>query len=354
MRPRYYANVALAGFAVYSAIAILGTISTLMYWRQAHYPVDVSSFVANRFLEQWTCAVFVVPLFWLVERYPITPSALRWKNVTALLAAVAAFILLKYAIMTPLFRVWTGHWGTSYWLSVLDNAVPVTFDFLAIIGVAHALRYHRDVGERERVAAELRTQLVQARLDALRGQLHPHFLFNSLNAAATLVHEDADAADRMLTQLAELLRMSVDRSEPEIALADEMSMANRYLDIMRHRFSDRLTVDCTVEPNVSNALVPTFFIQPLIENALEHGIARRRGPGRVAIHARRDNGALEVVVADDGPGVSSSPPPGIGLSNTRARLQQLYGDESAFRLEDTPGGGARAVVRIPFRECPAS
>src|ERR1041385_5617375 len=351
MRARYYWAATIAGFAIYTAIAILGSTSTLVYWRQAHYPFDAEAFLANRFLEQWTCALFVPALFWLTERFPITPSALRWRNIGVLAGAVAVFSLVKYSVMLPLYRLWTGHWEMSYWLAVLDNAVPVAFDFFAIIGVAHALRYHRDVGERERVAAELHTQLVQARLDALRGQLHPHFIFNSLNAPGPL---HADAADRMLTQLGELLRMSVDRGESEIPLADELEMADRYLGVMRHRFSDRLTVECTIDANAKQAMVPTFFIQPLIENALEHGIARRRGPGRVEIRARRDDGKLEVIVADDGPGLSSPPPPGVGLSNTKARLQQLYGDDSAFRLETMRGGGARAVVRIPFRECPAS
>jgi LytS/YehU family sensor histidine kinase len=356
MRSRYYAKVTIAGFAVYTAIAVLGTISTMAYWRQSHFPFDVGPFVANRFLEQYTCALFVLPLFLLVERFPLLAPAPRRRNAAILLGGVALFILVKYAVMDPLYRLWTGVWGTPYWLAVLDNAVPVAFDFIAIVGVAHALRYHRDVEERERVAAGLRTQLVQARLDALRGQLHPHFLFNSLNAAATLMHDDVESADRMLTQLGELLRMSVDRVEPEITLAEELELAERYLGVMRYRFSDRLTVRHSVDGAARSALVPTFFIQPLIENALEHGIARRPGPGRVEIMARREDGMLEVAVADDGPGPPAGDAfaPGVGLSNTRARLQQLYGSESAFRLEAIPGGGARAVVRIPFRECAAS
>lgn len=353
MRARYWLTVTLIAFAFYTALAALGAISTLAYWKHTQFNVDVQAFVANRFLEDWTCALFVPVFFWFVERFPITVAS--WKRRAPIfLLIVGTLILVKYAIMVPLFRVWTGHWGTSYWLSVLDNAVPVAFDFFAIIGVAHALRYHRDVGERERTAAELRTQLAQARLDALRGQLHPHFLFNSLNAAATLMHADVDAADRMITQLGELLRMSVDRRQPEITLREEMRLADCYLGIMRHRFSDRLTVECAIDSAAGQALVPTFFIQPLIENALEHGIARRPGPGRVDIRARRDGAILEVVVADDGPGLSGAPPPGVGLTNTQARLHHLYGGDSAFRLETVPGGGARAVVRIPFRECVAS
>lgn len=197
--------------------------------------------------------------------------------------------------------------------------------------------------------------LVQARLDALRGQLHPHFIFNTLNAAATLMHEDVDGADQMLSQLGDLLRTSLDRSAPEVTLDEELAVAGRYLAIMGRRFSDRLTVRCVAEPGVGNAMVPTFFMQPLIENALEHGIARRPGPGNLDISARRCDGTLEVVVEDDGPGVTlPAPTPGIRLSNTRARLEQLYGAAHALILETGPNGGARAVVRIPFRECVAS
>lgn len=353
MRTRYWATVVVVGFAVYSVIAVAGTISAIAYWHQAHVPFDLEPFLANRVLEQWTCAVFVAPLFWLVERYPLSTDTPRLRNAVILASAVGLFILAKYALMMPLYYLWTGSTTAPYWLQVLDNAVPVSFDFIAIIGVAHALQYQRAVGERERVAAELRGQLAQARLDALRRQLHPHFIFNSLNAAATLVHDDADAADRMLTQLGDLLRMSLDRDQAEITLAEEMELANRYLAIMRHRFSDRLTVRCTVDVAARNALVPTFLIQPLIENAFEHGIGQRMGPARVEIAARRNDGSLEIIVADDGPGVSDEVSLGVGISNTRARLSQLYGGVSSLRLETIPGGGARAIVCIPFRECAA-
>jgi two-component system, LytTR family, sensor kinase len=210
------------------------------------------------------------------------------------------------------------------------------------------------VNERERATADLRTQLVQARLDALRGQLHPHFLFNTLNAVATLMHEDVDAADQMLTRLADLLRLALERGTAEVTLAEELGFAERYLAIMQHRFSDRLTVTYEASESVANALVPTFVTQPLVENALEHGIARRPGPGRVEIAARRENGMLELSVTDDGPGVAVPSTAGIGLSNTRARLHQLYGDASAVILESVVGGGTRAVLRIPYRECVAS
>ncbi len=352
-RARYWITVTLAGFAVYSAIAVVGSISTVVYFQRANVVFDPTAFVANRFLEQYTCAVFVPVMFWLVERYPLSRAAWR-AHLPMLLGAIACSVFVKYALMLPLYHLWVGDWGIGYWLNVLDNFVPVSFDFAAIMGLAHALRYYRDVGERERAAAELHTQLVQARLDALRGQLHPHFLFNTLNAIATLMHDDVDAADQMLTRLAELLRHSLEHGAPEIPLSEELRLAERYLAIMQHRFSDRLSVRYAADASVVNALVPTFLIQPLVENALEHGIARRPGPGHVGIAARRAHGMLELEVTDDGPGLDDKSPAGVGLSNTRARLRQLYGDAAGLVLERAHGGGTRAVVRIPYRECAAS
>jgi signal transduction histidine kinase len=353
MRTRYWATVALAGFAIYSAVAVLGTVSAATYLVNAHVPINWTSYVANRFLEQYTCALFVAPIFWLVERYPL--FGMHWRrNALRVLAIMLVFVAIKYSILAPLYHLWTGHAGDSIPQLYVENIVPVLFDFMAIAGVAHALQYYRYGRERERAASELSVQLVQSRLDALRGQLHPHFLFNTLNAAATLMHDDVDAADQMLTQLGDLLRMSLARDSAEITLGEELQLADRYLAIMRHRFSDRLSVHCEADAGVRNAMVPTFFIQPLIENALEHGIARRRGPGRIQITARRDDARLVVVVADDGPGLEQHAKPGIGLSNTRARLKELYGTAQTFVLEAAPGGGAQAVVQIPYRECPAS
>jgi two-component system LytT family sensor kinase len=354
MRTRYWATVTVFGFAVYTVFAVLGTISTLIYWTGTGHVTDVPSFVANRVLDAYTTALFVPPFFWLVERFPLM-GPLRRRNSTMFVVIVLCSVVIKYAVMLPLFRVWTGHWGSPFWLTVLDDIVPASFGFAAIIGVALALQYYRDIGERERTAAALQTQLVQARLDVLRGQLHPHFIFNSLNAAATLMHDDVDAADHMLTQLADLLRISLERAQAEIALSEELELVERYLSIMRYRFADRLSVVYSVDDNARVALVPTFFLQPLVENAIEHGIARRPGPGQIVITARRpDDSTLELAVADDGPGFVDEPQSGIGLSNTRERLRQLYGSAGSLVLETAAGGGASVVVRMPFRECATS
>jgi two-component system, LytTR family, sensor kinase len=173
-----------------------------------------------------------------------------------------------------------------------------------------------------------------------------------LNAATALVHRDPDAADAMLTRLGELLRHAL-RSDPrhETPLREELELLDRYLDIMRTRFGDRLTVHRTIPAEVESALVPTFVLQPLVENALEHGVDRVEGSARVEIDAERDGESLVLAVRDDGARERTDAHTGlgIGLTNTRARLAALYGDAAALALRPRPGGGTEVVLRLPFR-----
>ncbi|MEM6328544.1 MAG: histidine kinase, partial [Bacteroidota bacterium] len=209
----------------------------------------------------------------------------------------------------------------------------------------------RDARLRER-AAQLEGQLAAAQLDALRMQLNPHFLFNTLHAVSTLMARDVDGARRMISDLSDLLRLVLeDTDTPEIPLDDELDVLGHYLDIERTRFADRLTVDFEVEDATRSALVPTLLLQPLVENAIKHGIAPRGEGGQIAVAAHRANGHLVVHVRDDGPGIGPEGPTreGVGLRNTRDRLQKLYGDEARLTLRDRPEGGLDAEVRIPYK-----
>jgi LytS/YehU family sensor histidine kinase len=238
----------------------------------------------------------------------------------------------------------------------------------AVVGVVHAVEFHRRAQEREAHAARLRAELVQARLDALAGQLRPHFLFNALHTVSSLMHRDVDAADAVLARLGDLLRRTLRRGEAhELPLGEELAMLDDYLAIAAERFRDRLTVDVRAEPGTGSALVPSFVLQPLVENALEHGIARRAGAGRVEVRAARVatplGDELRVTVADDGPGFAQGVAGGngerdgdggggggIGLTNTRRRLAALYGDRQRLVLTDRPGGGLVVTLDLPFHE----
>ena len=224
--------------------------------------------------------------------------------------------------------------------------------YALIVGGLVLLEYVRK--DRERVALE--GQLALAELKALRMQLQPHFLFNTLHAIGVLMHSDPKAAHVMLTRLAELLRLSLDTaSEPELPLEVELAFVEKYLAIQKVRFGDRLTVRYALEPDAMRGLVPTLVMQPLVENALEHGIAPHARPGVIEIAASRTANALTIRVRDNGNGLSEGEgrvKSGVGLANTRGRLRQLYGDRSRLTLANAVGGGLEAILEMPWREAP--
>lgn len=229
--------------------------------------------------------------------------------------------------------------------------------YWTIVGVSHALAYYRKFREREMHAILLESRLAQTQLQMLKMQLQPHFLFNTLNAISALMHQDVELADQMLARLAQLLRSTLETAgTQEVSLKQELEFIELYLEIEQARFGPRLVVRLDADPETMDAYVPNLILQPLVENAVRHGVAPRRETGHIEIRARRENGSLRVDVMDDGPGLASDSGPrkrdGVGLTNTRARLQQIYGDEHQFTLANRAGGGLVVTLRVPFRENP--
>jgi two-component system, LytTR family, sensor kinase len=231
--------------------------------------------------------------------------------------------------------------------------------YIIVMIVIHALDYYRKYEREERAAAELRTQLAQAQLQALKMQLHPHFLFNTLNAISELIYKDRDAADRMLARLSEMLRLSLEKvGVQEVTLREELEFLGKYLELEQMRFEERLRVEMRVEPRALAACVPNMILQPLVENAVRHAVATRARGGRIEIRAGREDGMLRMEVSDDGEGLSEAAGDGlrhgggggVGLSNTRARLECLYGAGHRFELRGEPGAGLTVSVLIPFRD----
>ena len=221
----------------------------------------------------------------------------------------------------------------------------------SIFAGAFAL-YRRD-RERELRSSRLASDLTRAQLQVLEMQLHPHFLFNTLNSIMVLIGKDPGMAEKTIGRLADILRRSLDRgAAQEVTLGEEMEFLERYLDIERVRFGDRLTVERRIAPGVDDALVPTMLLQPLVENSIRHGVSARRGPARIEIGATRENGTLMLHVRDNGVGLKGTEvvTMGIGLSNTRERLRQLYGDHQQLRLESVPEGGVDVQVVIPYHK----
>ncbi len=210
--------------------------------------------------------------------------------------------------------------------------------------------YRRD-REREVRSSRLQSELARTQLQVLEMQLQPHFLFNTLNSIMVLIGKDPGMAEKTIGRLADILRRSLDRgAAQEVTLGEEMDFLERYLDIERVRFGDRLTVERRMAPGVADALVPTMLLQPLVENAIRHGVSVRRGPARIEIGATRENGTLMLHIRDNGVGLKGTDvvKMGIGLSNTRERLRQLYGDSQQLRLESIPEGGVDVQVILPY------
>jgi two-component system, LytTR family, sensor kinase len=298
--------------------------------------------------------VYLPVLWWLRRRWPA--ERVGWSAHLALvLVTLAAFATVETATALPLQRLLVGS-GLVFRGSTTARVIGSFLTLASVVGIATVADLFHRLRARESHALQLEASLAEARLQALSLQLHPHFLFNTLTAISVLVHRDPAAADTMLTRLADLLRATLRQpAQHEIPLRDEMALLGRYLDIMRVRYGPRLGVQQDVAAELGDFLVPSFVLQPLVENALEHGIARRAGPGLVAIAAVVEGGRLRLTVSDDGPGLAGSVPVGdgdgngIGISNTRRRLEQLYGRGRWLVLEDAPGGGTRAVVEMPLR-----
>src|ERR1051325_4975329 len=231
------------------------------------------------------------------------------------------------------------------------------FDVLtywAIIGLNHAVEFYRKYREREVRASQLEARLARAQLDALKMQLHPHFLFNTLNTISVLMQEDVVVANRLLLRLSDLLRLALNTTDAhEVPLRQELEFLCNYLEIEQTRFQDRLTVHLDIDDDAGEAQVPNLILQPLVENAIRHAVAPRAAKSTIEIRGARLNGEIKLQVRDDGPGISDTRKiidlPGIGLRNTRSRLEKLYGGEHRFDLSTPEGGGLQVTITIPFR-----
>jgi two-component system, LytTR family, sensor kinase len=337
-------------------------------------------------MPSWYVLLALLPvIFLLCRRFPLEPGRLLHSLPVHAGAAVAFAIthvtvsswlsdFVFYAGTEPL---WSFGMNLSRLLTVYFVVELITY--FGIVGAYHAFDYGQRIGAREREAAQLalkasrlETSLSRANLDALRMQLNPHFLFNTLNAISVLAMKgERQNVVRMLTLLSDLLRASLENRQQVVSLRQELHFLDRYLEIEQVRFRDRLTVEFDVDPDTLEAEVPSLLLQPLVENAIGHGISRTPGAGTVRVEAGIIDGELlQLRVLDSGPGFSapatdSAAPAGgaattgssqtatggtgVGIANTRARLEQLYGARQQLRLENRPEGGASVAVRIPLR-----
>jgi two-component system LytT family sensor kinase len=302
-------------------------------------------------------------LLWLIawplaRRFPLGPKAWRGRLVLHLVASVFCVflkMLLDYPVMLYFYpsKEDTNTFVGYLQMTLTYYTLRYILFYWAMIGVSHAVDYFGKYRDGQLRAAQLESGLTRARLQLLKTQLQPHFLFNTLNAISALVHVDVEAADRTLARLGDLLRLALeDFAVQEAPLARELEIARSYLEIEQARLGPRLRIEWDIASDCCDALVPTFLLQPLIENAIHHGIAPRIGPGCVLIRVRRLGDELHLEVRDDGLGLSSAGKSGtgVGLANTRARLLHLYGTAQRLEVSNLPQGGCLARIVLPFRE----
>jgi sensor histidine kinase YesM len=348
-------------FGLYTLFALLSAGGGYVCQMGTEQPFAWGPLIRQELKDWYACGVLSVGVFWFCGRNRLEPGRTR-RWVAVHLAASLAFSC-AYALLTA--------WLVAGERSVMYPGKILTFSYLIkAVGIHYCVtnlimywlvvfahlgwHYYQRYRERELETAELQRELVEARLSALRMQLNPHFLFNTLHAVSALIHENPEAADLVVARLSELLRLSLDQSKPqEVPLSEELAFLDRYLDIEQIRFTDRLKVNREIDPGVQQALVPYLILQPLVENAIRHGIEPREDLGHLGIRAHRSNGRLELRISDNGAGLTPGNTPsereGIGLSNTRSRLRHLYGDDFSFELAEASGGGLEARIDIPFR-----
>jgi signal transduction histidine kinase len=352
---------------VLAAATLLGVFSTLQVYRlntlamKAPMPDEFWRMLVRNLAYWYVPAALTSVIFRIAYRFPLDAPG-WWRSLAAHAVAAVAFSIVHVAAMIGVRAAlapqrWLAmpyaSWAVSVQDTYLRNLDWALMTYSAIVGICYALAYNRESRARALRAAQLETRLAEARLKTLEAELHPHFLFNTLHAISTLVHTQPESADRMISRLSDLLRITFSSSRAAcISLHEELEFLQKYLEIEQTRFQDRLTVDYAIDPDTLDAEVPRLILQPLVENAIKHGVAPRMGPGTIAISSRRDGDRLCLSVRDNGVGLSGGSRAqlhgGVGLSNTRDRLECLYGVEHSLNfVEATPG--LTVEIGLPFR-----
>jgi signal transduction histidine kinase len=344
--------------AAWTVVALFNASQWLLFNHYDETPEPPGLLIGVALTDWYVRALVALPVLYLARRVPIGKES----RIPALAfhgAASIAFALAKIA--------------TCWWLGfVLPWLRPLGFmDLLLgeihldiavywiLVGLVHWRESRRHLHEREREAARLalqasrlETRLAKAQLDALKMQLQPHFLFNTLHSVSALIHEDDEAADLMIVRLSDFLRLVIEHAgEQEVALVEELEFLQRYIEIQQVRFQDRLRVSIDVAGETLTALVPNLVLQPLVENAIRHAVEPRVAGGRVVVSASRIGEVLRLTVRDDGPGLAagSQAGAGLGIPNTRARLEHLYGDGQSLDIANDPEGGVTVTLTFPWR-----
>jgi hypothetical protein len=359
---------------LWSAVVVVFAMQRYLYDSLDGPTWSVFDYLRWSMIQWYTWAALAPLVFRLAERYPIQPP-LRLRGLGKPLLASVGVTLLAHVIGAFVSTAFEpSSFGQQFWFFLSMHSATGLFTYWALFTIQHALHFHAEKTRREIETSQLAAELAQSRLQALKSQLQPHFLFNTLHAIVTLLDEDTLSAEDMLLRLSDLLRAFLeDYDGQEITLRRELALLDLYLGIQRIRFKDRLTTQVYVAPETLDCAVPSLILQPIVENAIRHGIGKRVGSDCIEIETRRENGSLCIDVRnrnsslangglangnlDNGvpdksmlEGEGDAAGHGIGLSNTRLRLKELYGENAQIRLDMIWPQGVACRIRLPFRE----
>ncbi|PYT42004.1 MAG: hypothetical protein DMG45_10885 [Acidobacteria bacterium] len=319
--------------------------------------------LARRLLEEGTGVYSVLVLLPLVLRFAriylfekkgwLLLAAKHLAGAVAFSAVHTSIMALSRHYIFPLLGQGPYDYGIMFYRYPMELSNDL-ISYTVFVVVYYYFERLRIAQAQQLAAAKLQTELAQAQLENLRLQLQPHFLFNTLNTISSVMYEDVRAADAMITQLGDLLRLTLQASRThEIPLAEELEIARLYLDLMQKRFENKLQVSYAIDPSLNDTLVPQLVLQPLLENSLRHGMKSGNGPIELSVAAHREDGSLVLQVLDSGCGLGETDSSaifgrGVGLSNIRDRLAHLYGDRQQFLISNRPSGGAEVTLRVPL------
>ena len=356
MDSRYTKWIAL--IAVWTAVGLILSTEVFFTVRVRSPEITFADVLASQYARVAMWALLTPVVLWLRNVVPLTAG--RWIGGVGFHLSLSVGIMSTYYLARIAFVLLReGAAFAPFWTVAADNffgrnLIDVVF-YWAIIGAGYTFEIYRKYKNEQIKAAQLEGRLVQSELSSLKQQLHPHFLFNTMNTISVLVREERNAeAVSLLAKLSALLRISLDTSRvEEVTVRQEMEFLERYIDIQKMRFADRLSVDTAISSEALEARIPNLLLQPLVENAILHGVAPKHGPGRVTVAGAVREGRLHLEVSDDGIGIETATNgrsrEGIGLSNTRERLNRIYGVHSQLVLKSEPGAGTTVSIVLPCR-----
>jgi two-component system, LytTR family, sensor kinase len=350
----------MAIFGIWTLFALFFTSQAFLQQQLFPEPPAFWKILSWQLCSGWIWFAFMPLILRLIKTFPLD-NANWWKNfplhivfsilISLIQLAIDAYLLPKlgYTPAGPYQSFWH-----AYKVFLMINVHFGIGIYWGALGINHAIKYYQRLRERELTTSQLEARLAQSRLQVLKFQLQPHFLFNTLNTISELIYTNPDSAERMITDLSDLLRLSLEKLEvQEVSLQQELDFLKKYVEIEQIRFHDRLKIEMKIAPETLDAKVPNMILQPLVENAIKHGIAPLSQGGTIKVAAVRNNGNLLLSVSDNGVGLKSIDiseiPEGVGLRNTKSRLKHLYGSRHQFEIQPIAEGGVALNLTIPFQ-----